>query len=230
MKTIFISSEQYAQDVRATVRTIAGNLKMAQHPLYTGLLTGSDEQLKAIGIPTPNEVVAFKLKQLEAAAAVKDVVRYVFTHERPWRLHAFLDTREWGDGSDEWKVKWFSAAGEVWIDSEAPGRNADIWRSEVFSSADRFLMMNSEEFTEFRGLTELTVYRGADTKTHARGGLSWTKDRDLAEWFARRYASKSSWLASATVKREQVTALFSRRGEKEIVLAKIPRGVKVERI
>ena len=63
-----------------------------------------------------------------------------------------------------------------------------------------------------------TIYRGFNGDGTPYG-LSWTTQRTTAEWFARRFLTDdSAHIASATVTRADVIALFTRRGEHEIVV------------
>lgn len=75
----------------------------------------------------------------------------------------------------------------------------------------------------------LTVYRGA----HVGGerGMSWTTDRDVAAWFARRFLMLAdrfgpSYLLSAQIPATRVLGIFNGRGEREVVLnmARFPKS------
>lgn len=226
MKTFFIPESLYKTSPWDLVKRVGG-LPFCSHPLYAGLLIGSKEQYARMKMPDPDAIVKHKLKRLEEAYRQKDVHGYVFTHERPYRFQALLDTDNWELESDG---DWFETAGEVWMDAEGPGINAEIWRSHVFcsNSSNRHRLMNEDELEDFNQIKEpITVYRGAGSKLYARSGLSWTTDRDKAIWFAHRFRTKNAWLAEVTVKRMHIAAIFHRRSEAEIILPKVPRGAKV---
>jgi hypothetical protein len=223
--TFHITQDEYLASPRDSAISVGG-MSMARHPLHCELLFGDDEQLKTIGIPTPDEIVKHKLERLEEAYAEKNIHSYVFTHARPFRFQALLDAKFWQDPL----LGWYEVAGDVWTDTEGPGKNADIWRSEVFCTMHCHMTMSEEEFAFFQTLKEVQVFRGADSSKHARTGLSWTLDRNKAMWFAKRYSSKTPWLAEATVKRPQIAAVFLGRGEKEVIVARPPRGAKAIRL
>ena len=132
----------------------------------------------------------------------------MFLHERPYRLQALLDARHWEGGAAEWFTPaWFKAAGAVWTDSEGPGINAHIWRSEVFDRYQSRLTMEDDDCAFFNALPDIViVYRGADSKLHARGGLAWTTNREKAEWFARRFGQRSPHLATISVSKTKIAA------------------------
>lgn len=231
MKTFFIPESLYKTSPWDLVKKVGG-LPFCSHPLYAGLIVGTKEQMAQIqkqqfGLTIdPDDIVKHKMKGLKEAYARKNINEYVFTHERPYRFQALLDAQNWDLESD---AEWFEVAGSVWVDAEGPGINAEIWRSMVFcsDSPNLFHVMNDEEFEEFRKLPEtITAYRGCGTKQHTRNGLSWTTDRDKAIWFAKRYRH-TGWLAEVTVKNTAVAALFHRRSESELIIPKVPRGVKV---
>lgn len=59
--------------------------------------------------------------------------------------------------------------------------------------------------------------------------MSWTTDIEKAEWFAKRW-DKNSKVYSAKVSKDDVLALFSSRGESELVVDYMKlRNIKLER-
>jgi hypothetical protein len=68
---------------------------------------------------------------------------------------------------------------------------------------------------------EITVYRGCRRKNDC--GLSWTTDREVAEWFANRFAFRNKlpgYVFTGTVKHNEILAAFTDDGiasEEEIV-------------
>jgi hypothetical protein len=61
----------------------------------------------------------------------------------------------------------------------------------------------------------LTLYRG-DTKR--RYNMEWSLQRQTAEWFARRWNPKTSWVATTQVPRDAALAYFVGRGEAEVIV------------
>lgn len=215
--THWIPAEDYARSPWDMLDIRAG-MQFMRHPLYVGLSAGTKEDYKRIAIPDPADWVQLKYQELLAAYEAKDIHRYVYLHERPFRLLALLDAEDWTERQD-----WFETAGDVWTDSEEPGINYDIWAQKVFTSTGSLLTMNVEERSFYDSLFEpITIYRGANTEKHAKKGLSWTLNRDKAIWFAKRYSRSphSGWLATAIVTKKQIAAIFQRRGEDEVVVTK----------
>jgi predicted ABC-type ATPase/DNA-binding MarR family transcriptional regulator len=162
-----------------------------------------------------------KLEAVADARKNKKWSSYINLHERPYRLDAFMDVEDEMTDGEYW-----SSLADVWVDSENIWQNQDIWKSALSSKRpDRISMMNKEEQKEFASLpNELTIYRGY-LKGKNKNGLSWTTDRDKAEWFSNRLAGRGDnpVVQQATVNKKDVVAYFSRRGESEVVVAKTPK-------
>lgn len=63
----------------------------------------------------------------------------------------------------------------------------------------------------------VTIYRGVIVNNYR--GLSWTVDKSVAEWFARRFRHNGDrcYLFTGTINKKDILALFSSRNEKEVV-------------
>lgn len=74
---------------------------------------------------------------------------------------------------------------------------------------------------------EITVYRGIRGRGSLKA-LSWTTDIEKAEWFAKRW-DKNGKVYSVNVSKDDVLAVFSSRGESELVVdyTKL-RNIKLE--
>lgn len=79
---------------------------------------------------------------------------------------------------------------------------------------------------------QLTVWRGTSrlTRQEARQGHSWTIDRDVACWFAMRFARQNGFplLFRAVVKKTEIVLFSNERNENEAVLLRPPLGVAVD--
>lgn len=92
----------------------------------------------------------------------------------------------------------------------------------LFRNAEPRNIMNAEDYATFRALPEsLTIYRGADLSEYAADdyGLSWTRDRETAEFFAWRFNpnDKTRAVFSTTIRAAEVLAYFNTRREQEII-------------
>jgi hypothetical protein len=158
-----------------------------------------------------NKMYAYKTQAIEEAKKEKNWGKVIFMHERPYRLKAFLDIEQDVSDKDYWKE-----LGNVWIDSESPGINKQVWKM-LFNSqrADKSSLMTESEHKELAMLNDnLIIYRGAEPKY--KTGISWTTDKEKAEWFAQRFGNKGK-VYTRKVRKEQVVGYFTRRGESEVV-------------
>lgn len=110
--------------------------------------------------------------------------------------------------------------GTMWTIVEYPNIDENITAIEfvkLFRKADKSVLMDEDEFQQYLALPdEITVYRGI----RARGSLkalSWTTDINKAKWFACRW-NKTGKVYSAQISKEDVLAMFTLRGESELVV------------
>lgn len=63
----------------------------------------------------------------------------------------------------------------------------------------------------------VTIYRGVKVNNYR--GLSWTVEKNVAEWFARRFRHNGDkcYIFTGTINKKDILALFSSRNEKEVV-------------
>lgn len=76
-----------------------------------------------------------------------------------------------------------------------------------------------------------TLYRGVAGRGAARRitGLSWTRSRERAEWFASRFALPDPAVYQALVPRKDVYAYTNERQEDEFIVI-LPKSVRPERL
>ena len=168
-----------------------------------------------------NKQYAQKLDSVARAIEGRDWVSYLYLHERPYRLDAFMDIADEMSDNHYWEN-----LASIWIDSENIWQNQDTWVS-AFSSdrSSSDSMMLQKELDELAALpNKITIYRGYK-KGGNKNGLSWTTDKEKAEWFSTRLlrSGEKALVAKATVDKKDVVAYFTRRGESEIVLRKSPK-------
>ncbi len=175
-----------------------------------------------------NLMFAQKSRELVAAIADENWHKFVFLHERPYRLEALEKVM---NDVEEPGVFWPLAA-SVWIDSENIADNFHRWRTIWANGPTRRVAkcMSRQERVALRGMpTNITVYRGVGHRG-AVEGLSWTIDPERAIWFAKRFADacRTPILAEGSIQQDKVLAYFTGRGESEIVA--FPEDVKIESI
>lgn len=110
----------------------------------------------------------------------------------------------------------------MWIHTEAPNSDPNLSKTKLvsmFKAADPTVMMDDEDYLQFKTLDEnLTVYRGV-TSFNADNikALSWTLDPDKAFWFAHRFGEEGT-VYEAQISKEHVYAFFGCRGESEVIV------------
>ena len=113
--------------IKRSIVTLDSGLRMSQHPLYHTLWHHqemSPEQIpenmqEYMGEPWLRRYVDFKLHDLDEAEKTGNWSRYVFTHERPYRVAALRSIIGKGDMDD--------LILEVWLDTEFPYVSVDDW-------------------------------------------------------------------------------------------------------
>jgi hypothetical protein len=187
---------------------------LVHHPLVIGSLTADAANI--------NRTYRYKKDALSKARADGDWERYVFLHERPYRLGAMFKApikhlRK--NPSKFWKL-----VGRVWRDTEYPYQHPKKWRQLWGEPIEgRWACMSEEEICFLDTLLEkIEVWRGT-SHTGDPNGLAWTLDREKAVWFAQRFCSETRppLLAKGIVGKRDVLAYFEKRGEREIVSMKV---------
>lgn len=110
----------------------------------------------------------------------------------------------------------------AWILEECPNQDRNVSKRELlalFHSVPPELLMDEEEYAVYQSLEDsVTVYRGV-TSYNAKNikALSWTLDRDTAEWFAHRFGEEGT-VYEAQISKEHILAFFNGRNESEVVV------------
>lgn len=121
------------------------------------------------------------------------------------------------------KEDFSSFLADSWVRAENPNKDLNVNHSTLirwFRGAKKDSLMDEEEFAVYNELPdEITVYRGVGIGRSEKG-LSWTQDRDTAEWFAHRFdrGGQEGYLLEGTIRKEDVLAYFNGRNEEEVVL------------
>lgn len=181
---------------------------MVKHPLLYMSLGGRH------GVATCNSFFHEKSDAAYRARCSRDWEKFLFLHERPYRLAAFEEIETELDDSLYWRL-----LARLWIDSENIFQNRATW-TELWSARrdSKPSAMQVEEQEAFQGLPQqLVLYRGVGADDEALDGLSWTLSREKAVWFANR-RNGIPRLVTASVEKVDVHAYFDRRDEREVVV------------
>jgi len=211
-----------------TLETIRNLMKPAElHPdLKPYLITREDLGMPGIYHPLfysvphveqlnnwANTQYARKKEALKELRKEKRWNTLIHMYERPYRVQGFIEVKEHLTDDQYWRY-----LGDVWGDSENIWQNFEIWL-ELFQECrtQTTQFMDKTEQAGFKKLPEvLTIYRGYLPRKN-RDGLSWTLDRSVADWFARRYGQKGK-VAKRVVRKSDVFAYITGRKEEEIVI------------
>jgi hypothetical protein len=125
---------------------------------------------------------------------------------------------------------YWQAVAEAWRDSDRQPLSPANWRKLLASERPgREFLMTDDERRDLVALPErVTVYRGVNAWNHL-SGLSWTLDRQRAEFFALRLSGPlgdpSPWsiVTTACVLRHRILTLSNAREEREVLV--FPRYV-----
>lgn len=139
---------------------------------------------------------------------------YIWLHERPYRLQAFVEVMDKLKDKEYWE-----RLRSIWTDSENIYQNQSYWK--IVLSADKKnkeSFMTDEDQKFFNDLPEeLTVYRGCVEGLNEEG-FSYTTEREEAEWFSKRFSKRGGKVVERTIKKNEVFAYTNSRDENEIII------------
>lgn len=133
--------------------------------------------------------------------------RYLYLHERPWRLTRLAELVT----AKHLKHKEFcELLIDMWKDTEMPHQFGSLCE-RLFTKAG-FVTDDTAGWAKLREQDAILIWRGGYPR-----GISWTTDRDRARWFAKRFQQPRHRLFSAEVSPTDVHAYIIGRNESEIV-------------
>jgi len=149
-----------------------------------------------------------KKHQLLEAFQNQDFIRWVFLHERPYRLQAFQDVAEQLSPTD-----YEALLAQIWIDTENAYEMVNDWEC-IWENIEKTIFDGIDAETRFQNLPErIRIRRG--TSGDRDEWMSWTLDAKIAMKFANRFGKgKVVW---GWIDKSDVKAFFTGRGEEEIV-------------
>lgn len=214
-----MSNTKLHPELKKYLQTLNG-MKVLRHPLVFDVpyFGGMDERL--------NNQLKYKQEALEEAIESKAIHSYIFLHERPYRLIAFCKALNLGWGFEKDPNQYWDVLADVWVDTESPHINYDVWKALFESKVpNKENFMDEEDKAYFDALpNEFTIYRGyATSDRKGKKGLSWTTSKETAEFFANRfspYGEPKGKIARKKVKKEDVFGFTNRRNEYEIIYIK----------
>ena len=199
-----------------------------RHPLVYSMI--HTDQMNAIA----NRQLAAKKEAVAEAREQREWARFIFLHERPYRIEAFMEIEDQLTDSEYW-----DHLGSVWVDTENAYQNPDEWMELLTSNRSCREMMSCEDVRgvfslppEKGGLLDETIiYRGYRGENGLYGN-SWTLDKARVRWFATRFPdAEPAFVAKGKVRKGDVIAYITGRDEQEIVcLAETVIDLSIEEV
>lgn len=194
---------------------------MVIHPVFESSLLQMkiDGEIKLVNLCEENSqkqrVISEYEKRINAAETVLEVyciIRKSYKLAFCKHIWRYLDEKDRG-----------TLLADAWTRSEFPSRDVNVSINEIcrmFRTAQKEKLMDGAEFSTYESLPEqIKIYRGEQFGGN-RKGLSWTMDRNIAEWFAKRF-QKNGYVKSGMAYKDDILAYFNCRNEKEIVISKV---------
>lgn len=159
-----------------------------------------------------NDTLRHKKEMATKALESANWSTYVFLHERPYRLDAFLDIFKEEKCSLKERAELLM---DIWTDCEWPNLNGSAWRT-LLRIHDEYLM-TTEDKARLDSLPEtVTVFRGSSQK--GKNGISWTLSKEVAEFFAKRFKREDGIVYEKRILKKDIVCLTTQRGEEEILI------------
>jgi len=191
-----------------------GVFPMIQHPLVYSV--PHSPQQNALANERLRKVREFLIQNIEE----KNISGYIYMHEKPYRLDAFVKAISIFTVPDK---EYWERLGDVWTNSENIYQNYRAWKNLLLSKrSHREYLMDSSEREVFDNLdNEITIYRGYHK---SKRGMSWTLEEERAKWFANRFTDQGKVL-TATAQKKDLIAYLNGRSEEEIIV--LPENVSL---
>lgn len=161
----------------------------------------------AVMIGQANKQLTAKVGMTREYLAERNWSGYLFVVvERPWRMSTLQRLWEKGRITVE-ELRELLA--QVWTDTEMPSDN--LYEIDLLFHEAGFTTDDQEGFDVLP--EEITIWRGGP-----EGGISWTLEKERAQWFAARF-NQNHPLWEVTLSKHAALGYLSGRGESEIVLS-----------
>lgn len=112
----------------------------------------------------------------------------------------------------------------IWTGTEFITNNPVMSQKELikaFRRCDPEYLMEPDDYNLYKSLPDVVeVYRGIRTNSLKVRGMSWTTDKEVAVWFAKRFSKQGETgrVLKAFIRKADILAIFNDRGESEVVL------------
>lgn len=187
---------------------------VVQHPIFESGIQYSKETGEMLDI-TNNEDNLEKIRQEYKAQfdICNNATEVYILVRRSYHLTFLKFIKEYLS-----KEEFCDLLADAWVNSENPNQDANVSNAlaaKWFKQADKSYLMNENEQKVYSELPdEFIIYRGVGIGREPRG-LSWTRNKDTADWFAHRFDrdGKIGYVQAAMIKKSNVLAYFDNEDE-----------------
>lgn len=160
-----------------------------------------------------NKMYAQKLKAKEEFLASKKWDRLLYLIERPYRFDAFSEYQDQMSDKEYWSnLAW------VYYDSENIHEFDFIPELLLSDRPGREHMMTESGQQTLAEMPEtVTVYKGFNSSCAWDGDFSFTTEKKVARWFAKRFGIPGPKILIGTILKSDILAYLDGRGEFEIL-------------
>lgn len=185
---------------------------IVSHPLINSTVT-LDEKNNFVILDT-EEKKKWALNRIYGILEKSENVHRIFLFiNSPYRLQILSLIK-----NDVSKKEYNELLRESWILTEFPHQMGTRVLVEMFKLAEKNLLMTKEELNILKNLPkEVVIYRGTQSKKAKVNGLSWTLDKEKAEWFSKRFKLGGK-IYQAKIDKEDIFMFNDERSEKEVVI------------
>lgn len=164
-----------------------------------------------------NKQLEVKKKSANELLENKKYFSFVFLHEKPHRMNAFIEIKSKLNDKEYWEM-----ALSVWTNSENIWQNKKEWKKLLTDNqrySTKHLFMSDDDREEFNKLPEnILVYRGYKNGVNEKG-YSYTLSQDVAERFSKAHKQNGK-VTSKVVNKREVFAYTNERNEQEVIIIK----------
>ena len=204
LSDLFKKQEPLCEELKSYV--VEDAFMYVVHPLIMSV--PHSEQMNAY----VNRQFQYRKRLSESLLSKGEYEEYVWLHEKPYMLDAFIKVCNSLDDKTYWGM-----LNTIWTTIENNWQNKKTWKL-LFSPKNkryvsRHFFMDKKETDVFNSLpNKIEIYRGCTKRNE--DGFSYTLEYDTAQWFSKRFKN-DGYVISKTIDKDDAFAFCSQ--EKEII-------------
>ena len=186
---------------------------IVQHPFFNSIMGFDLETKEMFVMDTPEKKEKALRQHMEVIEKGETFGAMMYHVNKPWRIDILWHCQHY------LTLEEFSEAlGIFWTELEYPNAYSIHRLIKMFKMAEKQKLMDDNEMKVLESLPEtVTIYRGLQGKNAKVRGLSWTVKKEVAVWFAKRFAKKNK-VYTAVVPKKHIFMYCEGRNEEEVVV------------